>query len=282
MNYKYHRNTLIASDHNHPMVKKCLTMLDGFEQAVEDFCENIIDAETYFERITEYDTYMFMSARSKPQKSNPINTLQNKKYSTYREMITLPIWYHLISRLKKLEQWADIDLAVIQNISILETKYSNGKYNTKDVDGGIAIRTQINGEKKYIPVIAVEDKGGHACKTTVNGVNAIGLRLHQSFPTAIFGFVTDNNVTVGKKQGSEIIDNTNFFLCERGEIDGWDKNYQPLKAYRFVNLEEQLFGYLKDMQPSKFLNYNTIFSSSNKTLRDMLRETGGVITNFPK
>jgi len=78
MNFQYHRKTLIASEIDHPYVITALTMLDTVEQAMKDLVEGKIDIPKYINAITPYDKFLLEKFYEKPQKSNPINTFQNK------------------------------------------------------------------------------------------------------------------------------------------------------------------------------------------------------------
>ena len=211
-NLQYHRKTLTASSTDHPYIKQAISMLDAVEAAMENLLDGNIDVEEYINRITPYDKFMWEKFHELPQKSNPININQNKKYSSWREQKWAPIFELVRIELLKNPSWDDTKVVLIQNRPIVETVYSNGYTPFKDVDGGLAIETHINGKKVLIPIIAVEDKGGHACSTCFNGVNAQGLRLHQSFPNAKHVFITDNNVSVGATKGSEIADHINLVV----------------------------------------------------------------------
>ena len=252
MNFQYHRNTLIKTDSDHPMVVEALGLLDNFEQIQEKFSQFQISVEDYISGITPYDRFMFMNAKLKPQKTNPINTMQNKKYSTYREQIWLPVWIRICSLLQKLQNWQDVKLVVIQNKKLVERVYKGGYLAYKDVDGGIAVEIKINNKTVLIPVIAVEDKGGHACKTCHSGVDAQGERIHKSFPNAIHIFITDNHVTVGRD--AQEFAHTNITISERG-YEGVQADYDELRADRFAFVEKFLVETLSKMSPQDFTDY---------------------------
>jgi len=259
MNFKYHRNTLIKTDYEHPMVQEALTLIDAMEDVQARFAEGAITVEEYVVGMRDYDRFMFMNARAKPQKTNPINTMQNKKYSSYREQIWLPVWYRIYKTLKSVEAWQKANLVVIQNMRIVERIYADGYMAFKDVDGGIAIEIAVNGKNVLIPIIAVEDKGGHACKTTHSGVDAQGERIHKSFPNAIHVFITDNHVTVGRD--AQEFAHTNLTISERG-IEGAREDYPELRADRFAFVEEYLIKQLSQMRPIDFTNYNSVFEEN--------------------
>ena len=277
-NLQYHRKTLTASNIDHPYIRKAVSMLDKVEQSMTDLLNGEIDIEEYINRITPYDKFMWEKWHELPQKSNPINVGQNKKYSTWREQKWAPIFELVRQELLKDPLWKNSKVVVIQNRPIVETVYSNGYTPFKDVDGGLAIETVINNKTVLVPIIAVEDKGGHACSTCFNGVNAQGLRLHQSFPNAKHVFITDNNVSVGVTKGSEIADHINLVVCERGDNRVKEK-YPSLKYARFQEVKDKLIAKLSSSQPAQFTKYNVIESNSNTTLRESIDNTG-IIWNW--
>lgn len=267
MNHQYHRQNLIASESEHPYVVQALALLDRAEQAILDLVEHRITIEKYVEEITEYDRYIWAKWHELPQKSNPINVGQNKKYSSWREQKWAPI-YELV-RQQMAQVWQTDRLVVIQNRPVVETVYSNGYIALKDVDGGIGVEHAINGRKLLLPIIAVEDKGGHACSTCFNGVNAQGLRLHQSFPEAKHVFITDNNVSVGQKKGFEIADHINLIVCERGQ-NRQAESYPALDATRFRMVHDGFIERLSQTPLETFTKYVTISSSHTETLRERI------------
>jgi len=253
-------------------------MLDSVEYTMANLVEGKITIKEYIDQITPYDKFMWEEWHRLPQKSNPINVGQNKKYSTWREQKWAPI-FELVRR-SITQTWQGVNLVVIQNRPVVETVYSNGYIAFKDVDGGIGIETRIK-ESNYtvlIPVIAVEDKGGHACSTCFNGVNAQGLRLHQSFPNAKHIFITDNNISVGRDKGTEIADNINLVISERGE-NRQRESYPTLKAERFQEVKDGLINRLSTMKPTEFTKYKVIHSSGTTTLRESV-ERSGLVWNW--
>ncbi len=271
MNFEYHRKTLLASDTDHPMVREALALLPRVEQAQRDLVEHRIDIQQYITEITDYDRFMYTRAKQKPQKSNPINTLQNKKYSTWREQKWAPIWE--LIRQDLAEAWDRDDLTVIQNKSVVESVYSSGYKKFKDVDGGIAFEHDFNGRRQLVAVIAVEDKGGHACSTCFDGVSAQSLRMHRCFPNTVTVFVTDNNISVGRDKAAEIFNDIDVIVSERGQNRRIEA-YPALVWQRFQTVRDQLTAQLRDQDPCKFAEYQTITSRDQGTLRDSIDQTG--------
>lgn len=277
-NLHYHRNTMLRSERSHPYVMEALSMLDSVENSISCLLSGKITINDYIRRITAYDKFMWEKVHELPQKSNPINKLQNKKYSTWRELKWAPIFELIRIELLKLPKWKNTKLVLIQNNKVVETIYSNGYIATKDVDNGLAIETIINDRTYLIPVIVIEDKGGHACTTCLNGVNAQALRLHQSFPNAMYLFITDNKVTVGKEKGMEIADHINMIICERGQ-NKIEVSYPALSAERFQRVKDTLIERLSFRSPEQYANYIVVPSSFNKTLRKQL-DKDGIVENW--
>lgn len=271
MNLHYHRKTLFASDADHPMVVKASSMLDDVETAMQELVQGGIDIPTYIDRITTYDQFMYQSAKAKPQKSNPINTLQNKKYSTWREQKWAPIWQLIADTVG--EEWGVDNLHVIQNKQVVESVYSSGYMKFKDVDGGIGFEHTINGKKVLMPIVAVEDKGGHACSTCFDGVSAQGLRLHTCLPHAYHVFITDNNISVGKDKESETFCDIDLIVSERGK-NKVKSDYPVLNAHIFQDVKDGLIERLKKLDLDYFTKYHVIASKKQGKFRAKIDNTG--------
>jgi hypothetical protein len=271
MNFEYHRKTLIASDSNHPMVNEALTMLDVVEKAMKDLVNGLIDIKEYINAITPYDQFMYERAKMKPQKSNPINTLQNKKYSTWREQKWAPIWE--LIRIEMSETWKTSNLITIQNKQIVESIYSSGYIKYKDVDGGISFEFNLNGKKVLFPIVAVEDKGGHACSTCFDGVSAQSLRLHRCLPNAFHVFITDNNISVGKDKESETFCDIDLIVSERGQNRKTEK-YPKLNADRFQEVKDGIISRLKKVSIDHFKEFVAIQSKKNGKFRNEIDQSG--------
>lgn len=275
MNIFYHRKTMTASDADHPMIKEALAMLPTVEKAIEDLANEKISIKKYIELITPYDQFMYERAKMKPQKSNPINTLQNKKYSTWREMKWVPIWELVRKEISK--KWNISNLTLIQNKPVAESIYSSGYIKFKDVDGGIGFEHTINGKSVLVPIIAVEDKGGHACSTCFDGVGAQSLRLHRCLPNAYHVFVTDNQITVGKNKVSDIFNDIDLIVSERGS-NGKKEKYPPLVAKRFQEVKDGFIERLSKTTQKEFSKYNVIPSKKTTIFREEV-DLNGIVWN---
>jgi hypothetical protein len=271
MNYQYHRKTLLASDSDHPMVVKAISMLPDVETAMQELVARKIDIPTYIDRITEYDKFMYQSAKAKPQKSNPINTLQNKKYSTWREQKWAPVWQLICDDVSK--EWNSSDLFVIQNRQVVEGVYSSGYIKFKDVDGGIGFEHEINGRKVVMPVVAAEDKGGHACSTCFDGVSAQSLRLHRCLPNAFHVFITDNNISVGKDKEAETFCDIDLIVSERGK-NRITEPYPKLNPSIFQEVRDGLIDRLSKVDKKHFTKYSAIASKKKGKFRSEIDQTG--------
>lgn len=275
LNVQYHRKTLTASDSSHPLVRTALSMLDTVEQAMTDVVAGTITIEEYINKITPYDEFMWKHAKSKPQKTNPINTLQNKKYSTWREQKWSPI-FELI-RLEVSKVWGVDNLFLIQNRKIAESIYTSGYIKYKDVDGGIGFEMNVGSKKVLFPIIAVEDKGGHACATCFDGVSAQSLRLHRSFPNAYHVFITDNNISVGKDKESEIYSDIDLIVSERGSNKKTEA-YPKLNYQRFQEVKDGLISRVSSVDMKEFFKYNSVKSKKSGLFRTEI-DTNGILWN---
>lgn len=272
MNFKYHRKTLLASDTDHPLIKTAASMLDAVEKSMADFLQHR-NTDLYIKEISAYDEFMYRSAKVKPQKSNPINTLQNKKYSTWREQKWAPIFESI--RLELTKTWKTDKLVLIQNKKVAESVYSSGYIKYKDVDGGIGFEMTVGAKKTkvLVPIIAVEDKGGHACSTCFDGVAAQSLRLHRCFSNAWSVFITDNQITVGAAKESEIYNDIDLVVMERGR-NRQKAEYPSLDATRFEAVRIGLLSRLKQSKLEDYTKYSEIQSSKSGRFREEIEKTG--------
>ena len=273
MNFTYHRKTLCASDVDHPMVCQALSMLDVVEKAMEDVVAEKISIEKYIDIIMPYDKFMYQSAKMKPQKSNPINTLQNKKYSTWREQKWAPIWE--LVRKEIAVKWKTNSLVLIQNLPVVESIYSSGYLKFKDVDGGIGFKLKLNNKEVLFPIVAVEDKGGHACSTCFDGVSAQSLRLHRCLPNAFHVFITDNDISVGKDKVSDIYNDIDLIVSERGTNRNRE-DYPKLVAKRFEEVKNGMIDRLSKMSIDDFTKYHVISSTKTSIFREDIDKSGVV------
>lgn len=271
MNYQYHRKTLLASAADHPMVVQAASMLTQVETAMQNLVAGDITIADYIEAITEYDMFMYLSAKAKPQKSNPINTLQNKKYSTWREQKWAPIWQMICDEISA--TWQTNKVKVIQNKQVVEGIYASGYIKFKDVDGGIGFEHEIGGRKVFLPIVAVEDKGGHACSTCFDGVSAQSLRLHRCLSSAYHVFITDNNISVGQDKEAETFCDIDLIVSERGK-NRVEEEYPKLNAHIFQEVKDGLLHRISQYDIDHFTKYNEIPSKKQGKFRSEIDQTG--------
>lgn len=271
MNYQYHRKTLLASAADHPMVVQAASMLTQVETAMQNLVAGDITIADYIEAITEYDMFMYLSAKAKPQKSNPINTLQNKKYSTWREQKWAPIWQMICDEISA--TWQTNKVKVIQNKQVVEGIYASGYIKFKDVDGGIGFEHEIGGRKVFLPIVAVEDKGGHACSTCFDGVSAQSLRLHRCLSSAYHVFITDNNISVGQDKEAETFCDIDLIVSERGK-NRVEEEYPKLNAHIFQEVKDGLLHRISQYDIEHFTKYNEIPSKKQGKFRSEIDQTG--------
>ena len=267
----YHQEILECVDYsNHPYVLTCKKMLPDVQKAVETV---IIGGhwEKYCSSIEEYDKYMWERYHEKPQKSNPINITQNKKYSSWRELMLYPLWARIKSQIK-------FPTEIILNKPVTQTIYSDGSIQTKDVDGGLGIYCNHNNTKLFLPVLTDEDKGGHFCKTTASNVEGINRKFKDLNPNIITTITTDNHITMGQDIDTEFFKSTDILLSVRGKNGEDPKKYSKLEYKRFETIEKVIIEKLNSMSISDFTCEKiNIREKEKKTVREFIDKQGFLI-----
>ena len=151
--------------------------------------------------------------------------------------------------------------------------YSSGYIKFKDVDGGIGFEHEINGRKVVMPVVAAEDKGGHACSTCFDGVSAQSLRLHRCLPNAFHVFITDNNISVGKDKEAETFCDIDLIVSERGK-NRITEPYPKLNPSIFQEVKDGLIDRLSKVDKKHFTKYSAIASKKKGKFRSEIDQTG--------
>lgn len=250
----------------HPMVVQSLKYIDGFEDSILSVIKNG-NWEKYIKEITEYDKFLWECHHLCPQKTNPINILQNKKYSSYRETMLLPLWVRISNSI-------DFQTKLLINESVVQSIYDDGSVNLKDVDGGLGIETKINGKRLLLPVLTNEDKGGHFCKTTASNVNGINSKFKDLNNNIITVATTDNQVTIGKNIDGSLFYHTNLLASIRVE-NLKHKTYQELNPVIFKSMEEIIVNKLNKLGEMSFSGEKYIITKkNNKTIREQIDSNG--------
>jgi len=264
---EYHSNILRdPKEISHPMVNKSLTYIDGFEDSILSVIENGNWVE-YINGITNYDKFLWECHHLHPQKTNPINILQNKKYSSYRETMLLPLWVRISNSI-------NFHTKLLINESVIQTIYDDCSVNMKDVDGGLGIETEINGKRVLLPVLTNEDKGGHFCKTTASNVNGINSKFKDLNNNIITVATTDNQVTIGKEIDGTLFQHTNLLASIRLK-NLKHRTYQELNPDIFKSVEEIIINKLNNLGESAFsVEKYTITKKNNKTVREQIDSSG--------
>lgn len=256
------------------------SMLDQFELACSDFINSNIDVEEFVERITPLDEWAFRLYWGAPQKTNWMNTGQNKNYPILKETI----WTAIFERIRKdILKRTGIEYTLIQGKrggQVAVAVFEDGKIKTKDVDTGLALQHK---EGFLVPVVAAECKGGHACSTCHDGIWGQGVRMKRQFPNSIQAFVTDNNITVGLKTDvSTYSDGIDFTFCERGEnnSESWVVKDKTRTIYNRLNPKVMqtamnIFTEIVSSQSTEYwLTMNDKYPISGEAYREMLDELG--------
>lgn len=265
----YHRNILIDKMElkQHPMIEKALSMLDTLDMAITTVIRNG-DWVNYVNLITDYDKFLWECNHHYPQKTNPINILQNKKYSSYRETLLLPLWIRIKNKLP-------FHTELLLNNPVVQTIYSDKTYTYKDVDGGLGVLYN----KKIFPIIVDEDKSGHFCKTTAKNVNGIMECFKKMNTNIITMSTTDNKVTIGKKIDAEDLPSLDIIASVR-EKNGYNSEYQSLNAKIFEELETKIVSKVLERGEESFMfEKYLITKKQNKLIRESI-DDNGLYINF--
>ena len=242
-----------------PLIKMWADVEAAIEKVIEDG-----DYESYVNAILAYDKHIWTESK-KEDGSNPIAYKKWKIYPSWSELN----WAIVYERVRK---QLNFETVLIRTDKVLEGATTAGDVFYKDVDGGLAIRGTLNDKEVLFPVVVMEHKGGHFCKTACTGVNAIGRRFHDTNPNVVTVQITENNVTVGKDQTDGLINEIDIFIVDRGRNQleknrYWSRNSAEMKMH-----EEQLVRILSSAEPRHFLNIK-VENVSSKSFRDQLNET---------
>lgn len=269
----YHSNILEGTkDSSHPYVRQALEFIPNFVSAIETVIENG-DWSQYAKSVEPYDKFLWEKYYDEKQKTNPINIGQNKIFSSYRESLLFPLWYRIKKSLP-------FETNVILNKPIIQTIYTDGTTDTKDVDGGLYITCEHNGNTYYCPVIVDEDKGGHFCATTASNVNSIFRKFKDTNPNILTIATTDNNVSIGKEKDCNFMQSTNCVFSIRGKNGEPKKKYSSLWWERFDEVEKVLIKKLNDKSENDFIcEKMNSREKSDRKIRDII-DNHGILFNF--
>ena len=273
--YKYishHKNRLLSNGgENHPMVQKCYEYFDIFENAIEN-CIETGNYENYALSMSEYDEYLWRCNYLEPQKSNPINITQNKKYSSYRENLLLPLFIRVKNRL-------NFETQVTLDKSVVQVLFNDNSVADKDVDVSLVIPYEVDGINKFFPVVTCEDKAGQMCKTTAQNVTGINERFKKMNPNTLTIVSTDNHVTIGETEDAYLLEGTDIlFPIRKNNLK--NKEYQDLNWENFKELEELLIKTLNEKGVESFVEEKYLTKTkSGKIIRESI-DQGKIFVNF--
>jgi len=267
----YHRN-IMSEEGSHPYVQRALEFLTEFETAVNQVYETG-DWVTYCQNVNEYDKYLWEVYHNEKQATNPINTIQTKKYSSYRETLLFPLWKRIGERL-------NFQTEVVQNKSVAQVIFDDGTCQYKDLDGGLYINQTHLGNLIPTPVLVHEDKGGHFCATQGSNVNAIFRKFKDLNRNIITITTTDNKVTIGKDKDYGFMSSTNYIFSLRGKNVVEYIKHSSLVGDRFAFIEESIIDKLNSIGENPFLIQNLNVKTKHvKTIRESI-DKKGVMVNF--
>lgn len=242
-----------------PLINMWPTVEAAIEQVIEDG-----NYDAYVEAIRHYDEHIWTESK-KEDGSNPIAYKKWKIYPSWSELN----WAIVYERVRR---QLHFETVLIRTDKVLEGVTTNGDVFYKDVDGGLAIKGELNGKTVLFPVVVMEHKGGHFCKTACTGVNAIGRRFHDTNPNVITVQITENHVTVGKDQTDKIINEIDHFIIDRGENQVENSSYWLRNSKEMYQHEKELLSDLDVAKPKHFLNIN-VENVSGKSFREQLTES---------
>ncbi len=257
-----HRNLLNRYE-NDPSIKPLIQMWPTVESAIKKVIEDG-DYKSYVNAIRAYDEHMWTESK-KGDGSNPIAIKKWKIYPTWSELNWATVY-------ERVRQQLNFETVLIRTDKVLEGATSNRDIFFKDVDGGLAIKGTMHNRCVLFPVVVMEHKGGHFCKTACTGVNAIGRRFHDTNPNVITVQITENYVTVGKDQSDKLINEIDHFIIDRGENQVENNRYWLRNFEEMYEHEQVLVSDLARAKPSHFVNIK-VEHTSNKSLRDQLNES---------
>ena len=262
----------MSEESNHPYVVRALEFLPDFELAVNEVHQSG-DWVSYCQRVNEYDKYLWDVYHSEKQATNPINTIQTKKYSSYRETLLFPLW-------KRIGERISFETHVAQNKSVAQVIFEDGSYQSKDLDGGLYLYQNFSGFTIPTPVLVHEDKGGHFCATQGSNVNAIFRKFKDLSKDIISITTTDNKITIGKNKDLSFLSSTNFLFSLRGKNGVNYKQHNPLVGNRFSCIEQSIIKKLNELGPEPFLIQNLNIKTKHiKTIRESI-DKNGVMVNL--
>jgi len=253
-------------------------MLDDVENAISKFVDRKVDIFQFIKEISEFDEYAYRLYWGASQKSNWLNTGQNKAYPIIKETI----WSAVFEVIRQeLVERTGIPFVLIQGErqKVAVAVFENGNVKYKDVDAGIGL---VHDEGFTIPVIAVECKGGHACSTCHDGIWGQGMRMKAQFPNSLQAFVTDNNITVAKKTDiSTYSTGIDLEWAERGvnnsEKFAKSKGYNALNAQTFSDAIKQCVNIVSSFNKDHWLVINDRYKNTGEKWRDSLDSNGSYV-----
>ena len=222
------------------------------------------DYESYICAIRAYDEYIWKKSKE-PDGSNPIAYKKWKIYPSWSELN----WAIVYERVRR---QLSFETVLIRTDKVLEGATTNGDIFYKDVDGGLAIPGMCNGKKVLFPVVVMEHKGGHFCKTACTGVNAIGRRFHDTNPNVLTVQATENKVTIGLDQSDALIRDIDIFIIDRGKNKVEEDKFWERNANEMLVHEQDLLKKLSLAKPQHFTSIKKE-NVSSLPLRLQLNET---------
>jgi hypothetical protein len=253
------------TNNDHELARHAQTLYPAVAQAMLDA---VVDGdwEKYCCDIKIYDQFVWEQSH-KGDKSNIFAYKKIKISPSWTEQLWAPVFERVRRSLQN--KW-NTGLILIQNTEVVES-WSTGPASFKDVDGGIGILDATYG--CVMPIVVVEDKTGHFCKTACTGVDGIMRRVRTMNPNVLGMCITDNQVSVGQDSLVENVFGAGGVLISQRGTNGSKERYPKLNSEKFKLVEDLCLNYLDSKTKEDFL-IKTSTSSSNVFLREQIDRNG--------
>lgn len=278
MDFDYHLKLVTNSNtgydrtaHDLDLVEQAKTLYPSARTAMQKVVEDG-DYQSYVKGIEPYDRFIWHHSHL-GDKSNIFAYKKIKVSPSWTEQIWAPVFERV--RRQMADHWQTGELRIIQNTQVVESFSDQGPSGFKDVDNGIAVTATMAGSywEFLMPVVVVEDKTGHFCKTACTGVDAIIRRVKAMNPKVLAFVMTDNNVSVGRDSLVENVFGAGGVLISQRGKNNSREDYPPLHADRFQTVERLCLNYLRDQSITDFLNIQNA-QPRGQSLRESIDQDG--------
>jgi hypothetical protein len=258
------------------LIQQAEKLYPGVRSAMLDLVKDG-DYEKYISSINAYDAFYWEQAH-KGDQSNIYAYPKIKIGPSWTEQIWAPVFERV--RLRLIEHWTHTEnnICLLQNTTVVENVSKGGNIGNKDVDGGVAIKVDINGKTYRMPMVVAEMKGGHMCKTITTQVDAIVRRFKNMNPHVLAFAITDNQASTGKKVLIDtVFGSGGILVIQRGQ-NHVRETHPKLNPKIFKMVEDVSVNYLKT---KTLINFNAVKPKDHGKvfLRECIDNDGYYIPN---